>query len=102
MNENKISIKGLLIWFICVLFFLYEYLLRTVIGTFQNPITQDLKLSSYQFSLLSSSAFLFVYGFMQIAIGPLLMHFGIKKTMLFAALVCTVSTLGVSFSNHYI
>lgn len=101
MNSNQLSFKGLAVWFICVLFFLYEFLLRTILGTFQDAIIDDLGLSSYQFALLSSSAFLFVYGVMQIAISPLLIRFGIKRTLLFAALLCSASTLGFALSNNY-
>lgn len=101
MNSNKFSTKGIIVWFVCVLFFLYEFLLRTVIGTFQHSIMHDLELDAFQFALVSSSAFLCVYGVMQLAISPLLVRFGIKRSMLLAVSICALATLGFSGSTSY-
>ena len=99
--SSKTSYTGLLVWFVCVLFYLYEFLLRTLLGTFQPAIMNELQLSSFDFALLSSTAYLFVYGLMQIPVGMILAKFGIKKSMLVAAIICTVATLGFSYSYNY-
>ena len=55
LKENQFSSKGLFIWFVCAIFFLYEFLLRTVLGTFQQPIMHDLQISTIEFSIISST-----------------------------------------------
>lgn len=35
MTQDKITLKGTVVWLICVSFYFYEFLLRTVLGTFQ-------------------------------------------------------------------
>lgn len=100
-RDNKFTLKGVIIWLICALFFLYEFLLRTVIGTFQHPIMYDLKLTSFTFAVLSSTVYLLSYGFMQIPVGLIVDRFGLKKSLLFACVTCTVATIGFAFSYHY-
>lgn len=101
MMTNTIKLQGLLVWLVCVLFYLYEFFLRTILGTFQQPLMAHLKLNSFDFALLSSTAYLSVYGLMQIPAGTMLSRLGIKKSMIFATVVCTIATFGFSFSNSY-
>lgn len=101
MTDNKIQIKGLLIWGICALFFLYEFFLRTVIGTYQHPLTQDLNITSFQFSLLSTTIFLLIYGLMQIPVGIIVNNIGLKKSLTIGAACCTFSTIGFAYSYSY-
>ena len=62
MQDNKFKLKGFVVWGLCAIFFLYEFFIRTIIGTYQTPVMQDLQLTSLQFSLLSSTLFLVIYG----------------------------------------
>lgn len=101
MKENSFSVKGFVVWFICALFFMYEFLLRTVIGTYQHQIMSDLHLSFFQFSLLSTTIFLLVYGLMQIPAGLLVDNFGLKKVMFVASLVCALACIGFAFSYRF-
>ncbi|MBA3537234.1 MAG: MFS transporter [Tatlockia sp.] len=101
MIRNTTSIKGFLVWFVCVLFYLYEFLLRTLLGTFQQPIMQDLEINSFNFALLSSTAYLFIYGLMQIPVGAAIGRFGLKKALFFASMVCVIATLGFSYSTNF-
>lgn len=102
MDQNKtFTFQGVSIWFICAIFFLYEYLLRTVIGTFQHPIMTDLELTSFQFSLLSSTMYLFIYSVMQIPVGLIVDRFGLKISVLTGSVICAVSAIGFAFSHDY-
>lgn len=101
MKEKNMHFKGILIWIICAFFFLYEFFLRTVIGSYQDQIMMDLSLSLFQFSILSSTIFLLIYGLMQIPVGIITDHFGLKKSLLFACLICTISTLIMSFAPNF-
>lgn len=101
MNDNQLSVKGLVVLAVCVLFFLYEFFLRTVIGTYQNPLMHDLNLTSFQFSVLSTTIFLLIYGLMQIPAGLIINHIGLKKSLIIGVLCCTVSVIGMSFAYSY-
>ncbi|WP_058534506.1 MFS transporter [Legionella saoudiensis] len=100
MNNNQYSIQGAIIWLLSVSFYLYEFLLRTLVGTFQEPIMHDLNLSTLNFTLISSTAYLFVYGLMQIPIGAIITRYGFKKSIFFASLICSIATLGFSCSTN--
>lgn len=101
MASEKISIQGIIVWLVCVSFYLYEFLLRTILGTFQGNITYDLNLSPTSFAVLSSTAFLFIYGIMQIPVGIILRKWGLKKGLFFASIICCASTLGFSYSSNF-
>ena len=96
--KNK---KGYVVWLICVLFYFYEFLLRTILGTFQGPITQDLQLTPLRFALLSSTAYLLIYGLMQIPVGLIVDKFGLKKSLTCAAIICAFATIGFANSHSF-
>ncbi|WP_230579112.1 hypothetical protein [Coxiella burnetii] len=50
MNKSPISFLGLIIWLIAALFFLYEFFLRTFIGTVAHQIIPDLHLTPESFA----------------------------------------------------
>lgn len=97
--NNVLSLKGSLVWLICVLFYLYELFLRTILGSFQSELMTDLQLSTTNFALLSSSAYLVVYGMMQMPVGECINRFGLKKAMIFAIVICIIATFGFSVSH---
>jgi len=100
--DNKFTAKGFVVWFIAAVFFLYEFSLRIVMGTLQNDITQDLELSSLQFSLLSSTVFQVVYGLMQIPAGLIVNNIGLRYSLLASSLVCSLSAFIFAISNNYL
>lgn len=102
MLQNRFTTKGFIVWGTCALFFLYEFLLRTVVGTFQVPIMEDLHLTSLDYSILSSTLYLITYGVMQIPAGIFVGSVGLKKSLFFACIVCAISSLGFAYSDHYI
>jgi len=101
MQDNKITAKGLSVWLICAVFFLYEFLLRTVIGTFQHPIMYDLDLTTFRYSLLSSTTYLMVYGLMQIPVGIIVDNYGLKKSLFISAVICSLANLGFAFTHDF-
>lgn len=102
MEQNTpFTLKGTAIWFICAIFFLYEFLLRTVIGTFQHPIMYDLELTSFQFSILSSTVYLLIYALMQIPVGLVVDRIGLKKSLLIGGGICAISSVGFALSYGY-
>lgn len=97
----KLSLKGLSIWGICALFFTYEFMLRTLLGTFEHPLLYDLNLSLVSFSILSSTAYQSIYGVMQLPVGYILDRFGLKKMLFIAVLICAGSVIGFSASHQF-
>ncbi|QDP73252.1 MFS transporter [Legionella israelensis] len=99
--QNNITAKGIAVWLVCALFFIYECLLRTVLGTFQSSLMSELYLTTITFAFLSSTAYSLMFGPMQFAIGFIVDRFGIKKTMFVAVLICTVANIGFACSPTY-
>lgn len=102
LKETAFSTKGFIIWGVCVLFFLYEFFLHASFGTFQHPLMQDLQISSFQYSLLSTTFFVVLYGGMQIPAGLLIDHFGLKKILLLGATICALSSFGLAYSSTFL
>ena len=101
-NIERFTLKGTSVWLICAIFFLYEFLLRTVVGTFQHPIMYDLNLSSIEFSFLSSTVYLAIYGIMQVPVGFIVDRIGLKKTLLLGCVICALSSIGFAYSYGYV
>lgn len=97
MQDNKVSTLGIFICLVCTIFFTYEFLLRTVIGTFHHPIMSDLNLSPISFAILSSTAFIAVYGMMQVPVGIITDRAGLKKSLAIAVTLCVISTFAFAF-----
>jgi len=101
VKENQFTATGLLVWGTCALLYLYGFFIRTVIGTYQTSIMNDLHLSMLQFSLLSSAVFLSIYGLMQIPAGIMANMYGLKNVSFLGVLMCTVAVLGFAFTHNY-
>jgi MFS family permease len=101
LTKTKFTVKGMVVWSICVLFFLYEFFLRTSLGTFQHPLMRALDLSSFEYSLLSTTLFSVMYGVMQIPVGILIDRLGLKKVLLSGTIICIFSSFGFACSTTY-
>lgn len=101
MIKSSLSYRGIVTWLICSLFFMYEFLLRTVLGIYQQPISLELNLTPFSFAILSSSVYQLVYSFMQIPVGLLLLRFSFKKTLLLAILICVIANIGLSLASSF-
>lgn len=89
--KSPLSTLGLIIWGLAALFFLYEFFLRTFIGSVAHQVIPDLHLNAETFAILGS-AYYVAYGVMQIPVGILADKFGVKIIMFFATLVCAGAT----------
>ena len=100
-SENQITFRAIAVWLVCASFFMYEFMLRTVLGTFQLPITEDLHLTPVRFAIISSTAYQITYGLMQIPVGIIAGRFGLKRTLLFAVLLCALANFGFSLTHEF-
>ncbi len=101
IKDTEFRLKGFVVWLICAVFFLYEFFIRTVIGTYQYPIMMDLHLNVFEFSLLSTTLFFIVYGLMQVPVGIITNSIGLKRSLLIATLICTIASFGFALSHTY-
>jgi MFS family permease len=100
MNQ-KFSLIGIIIWLVCAVFFMYEFLLRTVLGTFEHPIIHDLNLDLVTFAILSSTAYQMIYGVMQIPVGIITDKYGLKISLFIAVVVCSIAVAGFGFTHAF-
>ncbi len=99
--EQKVNLIGLFIWVIAAVFFLYEFFLRTFVGSIAHQLIHDLQLNIEQFTLIGSAYYL-AYGLMQMPVGILADKFGVKKIMIFATLTCALATFLFAHSHSFI
>jgi len=85
-----LSSRGLIIWLLAATFFLYEFFLRTFVGTLAHQIITDLALNAETFALVGV-AYYIGYGCMQIPAGVLADKFDLKYVLGFAVLLCALS-----------
>ena len=99
VNNSKFT--GFIVFGVCVFFYLFEFFLRTVMGTFERPLMHDLHLSLLKFSFLSSTAYMLVYGIMQIPVSFIVDYFGLKKSLFVGAASCGIAALCLAYSNSF-
>lgn len=100
-KESPITPLGLCIWLLAATFFLYEFFLRTFVGSVAHQVIPDLRLNAETFAMIGS-AYYIAYGLMQVPVGILADRFGVKIIMIFATLVCTVSTIMFAHSQSFV
>ena len=98
---SRVSLFGIIIWFICAIFFMYEFLLRTILGTFENQIISDLNLTLVSFAILSSTSYQLIYGTMQVPVGFIVDRLGLKFTLFMATCVCALGVFLFGISNTF-
>ena len=98
--DQKIKALGIFIWAIAAIFFLYEFFLRTFVGSIAHQLIHDLNLNIEQFTLIGSAYYL-AYGLMQIPVGVLADKFGVKRMMIFAMLTCALATFLFAHSHNF-
>lgn len=102
MNESKKSFSayGIFVWFLAILFYLYEFFLRVLPATVSKGIIHDLDITLGQFALISS-AYYITYSSMQIPVGILIDRFGARLLGSIACIVCTVGVIGFAYSDNF-
>lgn len=95
----KIKPIAFLIWGIAATYFLYEFFLRTFVGSIAHQLIHDLQLNIEEFTYIGSAYYL-AYGIMQMPVGILADRFGVKKIMVLGTLSCALSTFLFSHSAN--
>ena len=100
-TQKKIQLAGIIVWLCSLIFYLYEFFLRTFVGTVAQNIISNLQLTSELFAVMSA-AYYITYSMMQLPVGYLTDRFGAKKTIITAMLLCAASLLLFAFSHHFV
>ena len=99
--KSKTVIIGCFIWLLAALFFLYEFFLRTFLGSLSQQIMDNLFLTAEQFSLLAT-AYYITYAIMQVPVGFITDSFGVKWVLFIAASIAAIGMLlFASATNFY-
>lgn len=94
--------KALFVWLLGALFFLYEFFLRVFPNSLHENITDSFHTTAFSFALLGSAFYIF-YSMMQIPVGIIINKYGIRSSLFFASLICTVGAmLFMATSNMYV
>ena len=99
--NRSISILGFTIWLIAALFFMYEFMLRTFVGSIADQVIPALHLTAESFALLGTGYYV-AYALMQIPVGVLVDRFGVKLVMFIAILLCGLATLLFAHSDSFL
>jgi sugar phosphate permease len=97
---HNFTLLGFFIWSLAAFFFLYEFFLRTVMGSLVHELLFSLKITVTQLSLIDIS-YCIAYGVMQIPIGILIDRFGVKRSLVFAILLCACGVCLFGFANGF-
>lgn len=98
--KKTTMLMGAFIWFLAALFFLYEFFLRTFLGSLSEQIMHDLTLNAEQFSLLAT-AYYITYAIMQVPVGFITDRFGVKWVLFIAAGIAAAGMLLFAFSTNF-
>ncbi|HJO93251.1 MAG TPA: MFS transporter [Victivallales bacterium] len=91
-ESKKISVKfAWSIWFLCALFYFYEYALRTSPGIMLPELSSYFSISYASLGILIS-AYFFSYAPMQLVAGALMDGYGGKKLLPLSVLFCAIGS----------
>jgi MFS family permease len=99
-EKSHINKFGLFIWTLAALFFLYEFFLRTFIGTIVDEITKSMHLTPEHLSIIGAAYYL-TYGVMQIPVGMLIDRYGARLLLTIAAIVCVFGVFLFSTAQDF-
>jgi len=100
LDDRKVTFFGLFIWTLAALFFLYEFFLRTFIGTIADELIHSFHVTPVQLSIIGSAYYL-TYSLMQIPVGLMTDRFGVRRLLMFATLTCVAGVFAFSFSHSF-
>lgn len=97
---KKISLIGIFIWSLAVLFLFYEFFSRIFLGTIAKEVMHDLHISIVQFGAIGAAYYL-AYGLMQMPVGILTEKIGARITLSVACCICAIGMFWLEFSYSF-
>lgn len=98
--SEKVTVRGVGIWMLALLFFFYEFFLRIFMGTIAADLSHQLHLTAGQFSAIGSGYYI-TYGLMQVPVGLLTEKLGARMTLSVAALICALGVFLMSGAQGF-
>ena len=95
-----LTITGVCIVSIFMLFYCFDYLLQISISVFLPTIKQQFSINNFQLGMIGS-VFFISYVLMQIPSGYLIDEIGAKKIAIIMALACVTGSVTMYFSSHF-
>lgn len=96
--NSKYYLRACTIWLIGAMFFFYEFLLRVLPNSLHQDIVNSFHATAFSFSLFGG-AFYLCYSLLQVPVGFIFDKFGIKKSLFFAAITCSLGALLFSITS---
>lgn len=97
---KRLTIAGLFVWFVAILYYFFEYFLGVFPGTIAQDLMKSLNMTAEQFSLLGS-AYYFIYGPMQLPVGLIVDRMGVRLILPLAASLCVLGVFWFSFASSF-
>ena len=94
------SLKAYLVCFSCSLFFFYEFIQMHMFNAINEPLREAFASNAYQLSFLSST---YLWGDLLFLLpaGIILDKFSTRRTVIYALLMCIISTLGFAMTSNF-
>jgi MFS family permease len=96
--DKKYYLRACTIWLIGAMFFFYEFFLRVLPNSLHEDIVNSFHATAFSFSLFGG-AFYLCYSLLQVPVGFIFDKFGIKKSLFFAAITCSLGALLFSVTS---
>lgn len=91
--------RGLIIWFVAVLYYLYQYILRVSPGVMVDDLMLSFALDANSLGYLVAIT-TFFYALVQIPVGIVSDLFGARKMILYSLAACIIGVATVSWTHH--
>ncbi|NGX48580.1 MAG: putative sulfoacetate transporter SauU [Candidatus Anoxychlamydiales bacterium] len=96
--KSRVSLKWV-IWGLCAIFYFYEFVLRVSPSVMIDDLMNSFGITASTVGLLTSF-YLYSYGPLQVPVGMIMDHFGVKKVLSSAAIVCGLGALVFASSKY--
>ncbi len=95
--KNRGNLKWV-IWSLCSIFYFYEFVLRVSPSVMVSELMNSFGITASTVGLLASF-YIYSYAPMQVPVGMLMDHFGVKKVLSSASVVCGIGALFFAISK---
>jgi len=89
-----------LVWGLAATFYFYEFVLRVSPSVMVSELMKSFGITASMVGVLSA-CYLYAYAPMQIPVGIIMDHFGVKKALSLASLICGIGAIIFSATNYF-
>ncbi|NGX34263.1 MAG: putative sulfoacetate transporter SauU [Candidatus Anoxychlamydiales bacterium] len=100
MTKSRTNMKWV-IWGLCAVFYFYEFVLRVSPSVMIQELMNSFGITASTVGLLTSF-YIYSYAPMQVPVGMLMDHFGVKKVLSSASIVCGLGALFFALSKYLV